>query len=706
MILLQLKENPFYILDVSIYDDKNTIQQAAEDKTFFDDDDNGEQYERAATTLTSPKKRIAAEMRWFIGCSAAQEEEILDRLNNQAYYAKRFFCTLAELNFNIYALEYQDLDVEAIMLIGALYERQDVDEILSYVNEGREQSGFPPVRDTADIKSELKEIREEIRRVFQFKVKKFSRDKFVQLTNNLADLILAAKKCPAVVEDFFTKVYAIGMDARIDELLGKVADAAKDLEETPSDNNFKKLEIPLRELVALLKPLDKIVNFGTNIKENYAEKVFYHLRGILFDWYKEKDLVDEPLRLAKILAQHFSHVEEFKNRAKKDVKDLEDIQQERSTIQKFIERGKIVIDLAENLKNDYSERALRRLESEIKSYAEFIKGAEIETDLAEDFFIAIRNATIDLHKEKKVLDEPLRITKILAQCFSHIKKIKDKADEDIKNLQELQVERLHVQQVIDSCDKILSLVKSLNKNQSQNNIQRLENELRTFSNATKNDKDYAELVEKIFYDVRSLAIDLYNEKNLLEDSLQIFKMLANYFSHVKELRNVADEDIKKLNEIQHDRDFFEMMDELKKIDDSVRSRFRLERGFESFNLRVYDEFKSQYESSVASMANKLLYKNFDVYEMESGHSYLAVIYNQVGLGLVYANRFDLALKYFEKALTFAQMSNNLKILSTVEKNVNDCRKYLYQSSYSAQSNSSGCMVFIVVILTAILLNIF
>ena len=42
----------------------------------------------------------------------------------------------------------------------------------------------------------------------------------------------------------------------------------------------------------------------------------------------------------------------------------------------------------------------------------------------------------------------------------------------------------------------------------------------------------------------------------------------------------------------------------------------------------------------------------------------------------------------------------------VKNNLNDAKKYLYQSSYSAQSNSSGCMVFIVVILTAILLNIF
>ncbi len=510
------------------------------------------------------------------------------------------------------------------------------------------------------------------------------------------------------------------MDARIDELLGKVADAAKELEGTPSDNNFKKLEVPLRELIAILKPLDKVINFGTNIKENYAEKVFYHLRGILFDWYKEKDLVDEPLRLAKILAQHFSHIEEFKNRADKDVKDLEDIQQERSTVQKFIDRGQIVIELAENLKNDYSERALRRLESEIQSYAEFIKGAEDEAALAEDFFIAIRNAIIDLHQEKNLVDEPLRITKVLAQCFSHIKKVKDKADEDIKILQEIQIN--NAKQVFDrlkknSFKRIVSLVDKLKKNQSRNDIQRLENELRTFTSLTKNDEKAAEIVERIFYDVRSVAIDLYNEKSLLEDSLQIFKMLANYFSHVKELRNVADEDIKKLNEFRHEREFVNLMEELKQIDDAVRSRFRLERGFENYNFRVYNEFIPQYESSVASMANTINTTNFDAEERVLGNRYVADIYNQVGMGLAYANRFDLALKYFEKALPFADRSNDLEFLSTVKNNINNSKKYLSQisssvqnnssqSSYSAQSNSSGCMVFIVVILTAILLNIF
>ena len=169
---MRLKENPFHILGVSIYDDKNAIQQAAEDKTFFDDEENGDLYERAATVLTSPNKRIAAEMRWFVGCSRDEEEEIVERLDNEFYYAKRFSCPLAELNFNLYTLEYEDLTAETIMLIGALYDLQDAEEIFSRINEGREQSNFPPIRDTSEIKSELKEIREEIRRTFQLKTKK------------------------------------------------------------------------------------------------------------------------------------------------------------------------------------------------------------------------------------------------------------------------------------------------------------------------------------------------------------------------------------------------------------------------------------------------------------------------------------------------------------------------------------------------------
>lgn len=705
MSRLKLAENPFYILEASIYDDKTTIQQAAEDKSFFDDEDNGEMYERAATILTSPKKRISAEMRWFVGCSSTQEKEIIERLDNKSYYGKRFFCTLAELNCNVYQMEYQDLTVETIMLIGALYERQDLEEILSYINEGREKSKFPPIRDTADIKSELKEIREEIRRTFQFKIKELSRKNLIKLADELADLVIDAKQCNAIVDDFFSKVYAVYMDARIDEILGEILDVDKNLEDSPNESNFRDIEILVRELSEILKPLDKMVGIASTVKENYAEKVFYHLRGNILDWYKEKDLLDEPLRLAKILLECFGHIEELRNRAETDVKDLEDLQQERLEWKKFIERSEKIIALAKNLENDSSERALGKLESEIRSYASLIKGNEIESNLAEDLFLGIRSAIIDLNDKKNSVDEPLRITKVLAECFGHFKKISDKAKEDIKTLEEMKSNRQHIKQISDCIDKIDSLLKILKGNQSKSNINALINEVRNFSNLMKNEKDLEKIVERVFYDVRSFAIDFYNENGLVEESLQILKDLSACFGHVQEFRNKVNDDIKQLEEIQHDRFFNNIVNELKQIDTLTNNRLHLERNFESANLRFYDEFQTQCEPTLSKIVNNW---NYSTEEKQLIDLYVASIYNQMGMGMAYANRLDLALKFFEKALPFAEKANDIKFLSNVNKNLNDCRKYLSQNSYSSnpQSNSSGCAVFIIAILTAMLLNFF
>lgn len=57
-------ENPFRVLNVSIYDDKATIIERADDLSFADPD-REELIERARDILLNPRKRIAAEMRYF-----------------------------------------------------------------------------------------------------------------------------------------------------------------------------------------------------------------------------------------------------------------------------------------------------------------------------------------------------------------------------------------------------------------------------------------------------------------------------------------------------------------------------------------------------------------------------------------------------------------------------------------------------------------
>ena len=273
--------------------------------------------------MTSPNKRIAAEMRWFVGCSRDEEEEIVERLDNEFYYAKRFSCPLAELNFNLYTLEYEDLTAETIMLIGALYDLQDAEEIFSCINEGREQSNFPPIRDTSEIKSELKEIREEIRRTFQLKTKEI--DDVAKLAAELANLVVGAKKINVIVEDFFIKIYKPYVENFVADNSKKFIYAAKNLEENPIETNFKIFSNELQKFIPVLKPLDEVAAVSNSVTNDISEKIFYRLRHVALNWHNEADLIDEPLRLTKILSESFTHIEKLKKIIDKDLKILEEI---------------------------------------------------------------------------------------------------------------------------------------------------------------------------------------------------------------------------------------------------------------------------------------------------------------------------------------------------------------------------------------------
>ena len=81
-------------------------------------------------------------MRWFVGCPIEQEQEIVERLTNKSYYAKIFPTTLAELNFNLYSLEYEKISTEAILLIDALFNRQDVKSIKDAINFARSSESY------------------------------------------------------------------------------------------------------------------------------------------------------------------------------------------------------------------------------------------------------------------------------------------------------------------------------------------------------------------------------------------------------------------------------------------------------------------------------------------------------------------------------------------------------------------------------------
>lgn len=76
---MEIKENPFYILEVTPNDTIETINEKCEDKAFMDAT-NERLYADARQILTSPTKRLFAEVRWFFNSELTIESN--DRLGN------------------------------------------------------------------------------------------------------------------------------------------------------------------------------------------------------------------------------------------------------------------------------------------------------------------------------------------------------------------------------------------------------------------------------------------------------------------------------------------------------------------------------------------------------------------------------------------------------------------------------------------------
>ena len=346
-----LKENPFYILGASLYDDKATLQELADDKAWDDEEENGDIYERAATTLTNPKKRLAAEMCWFVGCSREEEKNFVKALDDGKYYGAALENPLARLNFELYifGLNCLTMSHKSVYDMALFYDKLDAKEIQDTLNEARAEAGFPPISDTKDITAEIEKIRSEIRTSIQAAFKKLSHRQITTLADELADYIIDGS---VILEDFFNKIYSPYVANLLDKHFKKFLDAAISLENNPTDSTFQILEKYLQDVCQVLKPIDKVKVISDTDLKNLSEKIFYRLRGIAIDWHNDKHLIDEPLKLLKILSANYLHVvEELKKIADKDIKILEDEKTARPS-EIFVESEKILRNILDTVHNE------------------------------------------------------------------------------------------------------------------------------------------------------------------------------------------------------------------------------------------------------------------------------------------------------------------------------------------------------------------
>ncbi|MDR1314068.1 MAG: hypothetical protein LBQ12_10335 [Deltaproteobacteria bacterium] len=160
---MDLFENPFYLLGISTRSTREEIMDAAEGASLSGEPDK---VAEAASALSSPRKRLSAEIFFLPGLDKAGAQRLL------AAYRKPV--TRVEPCERVYALTAVNLTAAALLrlqgsgwamtayavgLLSKAFESADANSSMAAVNADRRLAGLPAVPSVSDVEEELDKLR-------------------------------------------------------------------------------------------------------------------------------------------------------------------------------------------------------------------------------------------------------------------------------------------------------------------------------------------------------------------------------------------------------------------------------------------------------------------------------------------------------------------------------------------------------------------
>lgn len=160
---MDLVNNPFYILAASPRDNRRRLMEQAEERSLLFD---SEPCTEASTVLTTPRKRLSAEVAWLPGVGPKRVEEILATLESAPIdlIATEKLSPIARANVLSAGLtrltdHTTDNITPWIFELAATFENVKPEELRAIINDDRVVSGFPEVSDLSAVEAEIQERR-------------------------------------------------------------------------------------------------------------------------------------------------------------------------------------------------------------------------------------------------------------------------------------------------------------------------------------------------------------------------------------------------------------------------------------------------------------------------------------------------------------------------------------------------------------------
>lgn len=336
-----LHQSPFYVLGVSIRDNRKRIVEAAEEKSLELDHDL---CQKSRSDLTNPRTRLGMEVAWLPGVSPRKASQVMATLSSHPFALREEsgLPTLAHLNIMAAAFEAVDeehnTDELAQFIIEAACLADDLtpEEVLRDINEDRAVSGFPEVRALDQIEAELTERKRHYRLAIKGALNKLSPLSLIQVMTEAVDgaTFGGEDHAPELIDDLVDsyEVETQGVLQKETENIHKLIGAARDSAasgEAAVKPFVDKLDTVVRNWDKIAQPI-QLSSKARGIVHGPSRDLALAIRGLAIELFNEYDMLHQSQRITGLIQDVFAEVPDVFERAEEDSEALADIKLRRA----------------------------------------------------------------------------------------------------------------------------------------------------------------------------------------------------------------------------------------------------------------------------------------------------------------------------------------------------------------------------------------
>ena len=327
-----LKDNAFFILDVTTRDDRETIAEAFDEKAAEGEYDETLLH-HAQRKLMASKPRLEEELAWFPDIAPQKGRDISKILNtglekNTVEVIKKSLAELNDIstaNVASYVCMEKKGDIEFIKAIIAAQAQISADTTQSLINSNRKIAGFPDIDETL-VHQQLDKLRQMwaeavMRQVFQFD---HPGNFMVELINSVSNM-----------GDHETKLF---LDILMERYESFVVPKLRDYEDRINNSiieikndNKQSIEERIEHLIQELELWDEyaqpsqLVYYERGLDEPRSKKIYNHVRDFSLWLANDANLYQQSLRLSKAAKDIFAELPFVSNRIEEDIIALESL---------------------------------------------------------------------------------------------------------------------------------------------------------------------------------------------------------------------------------------------------------------------------------------------------------------------------------------------------------------------------------------------